>query len=265
MERKHKMQLVGQAVAHKVFGQGVITDCSGNIVTVSFLQGDKKFLYPDAFADFLILKNKTGQSKINAMYERRLEAETARKQALQEEQERRQRFRALKITPTSQAAFHIDLNELDEIFSSGAISTGCYLSGYSKGKPRIPSKLKPNSACLLTGCPANAPEKERRILGAFMVKDSFWGDLCKNGMVECHDEYKVRLHSNKSMLYWDYFDRSDPLPRWGNMVFKYFPNSTMQRILLAMKKVFQDAEEKTVIHEFYQYFCEINRLPQLTE
>ena len=256
------MQLVGKAVGHKVFGQGIITDCSGNIVIVSFPQGDKRFIYPDAFANFLTLKNKSAQNKINEIYNKRLGAEVARKQELQEEQERRRRLCALKITPNSQAAFNIDPNDLDEVFSSGAVSTGCYLSGNSKGEPRIPSKLMPNSACLLTGCPPNTSEKERRILGAFMVKDGFLGDLCKDGMVECHDKYKVRLNPNSTMLYWDYFDCSDPLLRWGNVVLKYFPNSTMHQILLAMKKAFQDTEEETLIHEFYQYFCEINRLPQ---
>ena len=256
------MQLVGKAVGHKVFGQGIITDCSGNIVIVSFPQGDKRFIYPDAFANFLTLKNKSAQNKINEIYNKRLGAEVARKQELQEEQERRRRLCALKITPNSQAAFNIDPNDLDEVFSSDAISTGCYLSGISKGKPRIPSKLMPNSACLLTGCPPNTSEKERRILGAFMVKDGFGGYMCKDGMVECHDKYKVRLNPNSTMLYWDYFDCSDPLPRWGNTVFKYLPNSTMHQILLAMKKVFQDTEEETLIHEFYQYFCEINRFPQ---
>ena len=147
------MQLVGKAVGHKVFGQGIITDCSGNIVTVSFTQGDKKFIYPDVFANFLTLKNKSAQNKISEIYNKRLEVEVAQKQALQEERERRQRLYALKITPNSQAAFNIDLNDLDEVFSPGAVSTGCYLSGNSKGAPRIPSRLMPNSACLLTGCP----------------------------------------------------------------------------------------------------------------
>lgn len=259
------MQIVGQRVEHKAFGQGTITNCSDNMVTVSFARGDKKFIYPDAFFNFLMLKNKSAQREINAIRNRRLEEEAARKQALLEEHERRQRFCTLKITPTSQAAFNLDLHGLDEVFSSGAVSTGCYLSGYSKGQPRIPSKLKPNSACLLTGCLPDAPEKERRILGAFMVKDDFWGDLCKNGTVEFHDQYRLRLSPDSPMLYWDYFKYDEAPPRWGNTVFKYFPNSTMQRILFDMKQSLQAPEDEAVLHEFYQYFCEINRLPRLAE
>ena len=85
------MQLVGQAVRHKAFGQGVIKDCSGNIVTISFRQGDKRFIYPDAFAKFLTLKNQSIQNELKAIYKKQLKveiaqlkAETAQKQALQE-------------------------------------------------------------------------------------------------------------------------------------------------------------------------------------
>lgn len=256
------MQMVGQTVEHRAFGQGTIIHCSDNIVTVSFSLGEKKFIYPNALTNFLALKNKSAQDEIDAICSKRRKAEAAQKRALHEEWGRRQRFRALKITPNSQAAFNLNLNKLDEVFSSGAISTGCYLSGNSKGKPRIPSKLMPNSACMLTGCAPGAREKERRILGAFMVKEDFWGSACDSGMVACHDLYKVRLNPDNSMLYWDYFDCSDPHPRWGSTAFKYFPNTTMQQILLDMKEAVHGAEEATVIQEFYQYFCEMNRLPQ---
>ncbi|WP_242862876.1 hypothetical protein [Clostridium sp. C105KSO13] len=259
------MQVVGKKVEHKVFGQGTITNHSGNIVTISFPKEEKKFIYPDAFAKFLTFKNKSAQNEISTICNKKLEMENNRKKVLHEQQEHRQRILALKITPNSQAAFNVDLNDLNEIFSLGNVSTGCYLSGHSKGEPRVPSKLGPNSACLLTGRTPNTPEKERRILGAFMVKDNFLGDVCKNGIVECHDQYQIRLNPNKRMLYWDYFDGSDPLPRWGNTVFKYFSTSTMQRILLDMEKTSQNAEEQVAIHAFYQYFCDINHLPQSTD
>lgn len=256
------MQIVGQAVEHRAFGQGTIINCSDKIVTVSFPLGDKKFVYPDALINFLVLKNKSAQKEIAALYNKQQEAEAAQTKAQQEERRRRQKLRTLKITPNSQAAFQLKLDDLDEVFSAGAVSTGHYLSGKSKGKPRIPSKLMPNSACLLTGCAPDAPEKERRILGAFMVKDDFMGSACQDGLVESHDLYKVRLNPDHSMRYWDYFDGSDAPPRWGSAAFKYFPNTTMQQILLDMTKLAHRAEEAASIQEFYQYFCEVNRLPQ---
>ena len=46
------MQLLGQPVRHNAFGTGVITGLSGNIITIDFAQGEKRFQYPDAFSRF---------------------------------------------------------------------------------------------------------------------------------------------------------------------------------------------------------------------
>ena len=256
------MHLVGQPVKHKAFGQGIITDFSNKIVTICFSQGDKKFIYPDAFIRFLTLKDTSIQSEICATWNQRLQEKNAEKQILQEEQERRQRIRTMKITPNAQAAFHIDDTATDEIFASGAVSSGCYLSGYSKGEPRIPTRLKPNSACLLTECPHDSPE-QRRIVGAFMVEEDFWGDLCSDGLVKSHSQHKIRLNRENRLPFWDYFDHSGAIPRWGGPVFKYFSNNTMQQILFDMKKVLSGTGDEPVIDAFYEYFCEINRLPEI--
>lgn len=47
----------GQKVLHKVFGEGIITNVEGNHITVSFPVGEKKFIYPDAFRDYLSAKD----------------------------------------------------------------------------------------------------------------------------------------------------------------------------------------------------------------
>ena len=56
------MQLLGQPVRHNAFGTGVITGLSGNIITIDFAQGEKRFQYPDAFSRFLTLKD-AGKTK----------------------------------------------------------------------------------------------------------------------------------------------------------------------------------------------------------
>ena len=53
------MQLIGQSIKHVTFGKGVVTDWNGNVITVCFSAGEKKFIYPDAFSNFLILKTPT--------------------------------------------------------------------------------------------------------------------------------------------------------------------------------------------------------------
>ena len=51
------MQLQGQTVKHKLFGNGVVDGFSNEIITVKFAQGSKRFIYPDAFTRFLTLEN----------------------------------------------------------------------------------------------------------------------------------------------------------------------------------------------------------------
>lgn len=47
------MNLQGQKIFHEVYGTGTITAHSGKYLTVSFGVGEKKFVYPDSFRDFL--------------------------------------------------------------------------------------------------------------------------------------------------------------------------------------------------------------------
>ena len=51
------MNLTNQIVIHKAFGEGTIIEHSGNYLTVSFQMGDKKFIFPDAFRNFLSAKD----------------------------------------------------------------------------------------------------------------------------------------------------------------------------------------------------------------
>ena len=201
------MQLLGQPVRHNAFGTGVITGLSGNIITIDFAQGEKRFQYPDAFSRFLTLKDAGKQNEIRAGYERRLRAERAERQKELERQERLGKIRSMKVTPYSQAAFDIPWKEAKAAAEADAVSTGFYLSGYSKDRPRIPSRLKPNSACLLTTLETGCEEKERRILGAFMVRDDFWGAYCREGMIRAHDRYKLYLPSGSMLPYWNYFEQ----------------------------------------------------------
>lgn len=166
-------QLLGQPVKHISFGKGIITDVTSKIVTIQFSQGKKKFLYPQAFSNFLTLRDTEKQNAINAKYNKMLQDKEKLQKKKSEEQERLHQLRTMKINPNSQSVFNIASNEAQSIIERGTISTGCYLSGYSKGEPRIPNRMKPNSVCLLTGLPESNQEKDRRILGVFMVKEDF--------------------------------------------------------------------------------------------
>ena len=247
----------GQAVKHISFGEGIIKNVSGRFITICFAQGDKKFLYPDAFSRFLKLKDAEKQKELEEKNKQRM---TKKKAERKKEQERRWKIYTMKIVPNSQAAFHIEFQDAENIVECGRVSTGCYLSGASKGNPRIPRRLKPNSVCLITGLPKDKEERNRRILGAFMVKGDFLGEYCEDGIVKGHEQYKVYLHSDETLPFWDYFKHDETFPRWGNVPFKYFSNTTMQKILSDITKLLAGTTQEAVVHEFYQYFCKLNHL-----
>lgn len=158
----------------------------------------------------------------------------------------------LKLSPQSQAVFHIDPEQHETVFSSWTVSTGCYLSGYSKGEPRIPDRLQPNSMCLLT---------ERRIVGAFMVEDDFIGTCCTDGTIQAHPTYRIQLPPERQPLFWPYVAKEPEKQRWGKTAFKYMSNRTGEKILFDYKENTFTADEKSLAERFYRYYCKLNRLP----
>ena len=105
------MQLIGQAIRHKVFGKGIATSCDKNVITVRFSAGDKRFIYPDAFTKHLPLKSNAIQGKIQALLDAR---ETQR--AAQEVRERKYFLQNLTISRNSQAAFHLTEEQAGTVF-----------------------------------------------------------------------------------------------------------------------------------------------------
>lgn len=263
------MQILGQAVKHNSFGEGVVKNISGRFITICFPQGDKKFLYPDAFSHFLRLNDLEKQKLLNEKNRKKAEEEQKERELMLERQERRQKLHTMKISPNSQAAFHAELQDIDEIMEQGSIFSGTYLSGASKGRPRIPSRLKPNSVCLITGLPEGGEEKDRRIFGAFAVNEEFLGEYCEDGIIQSHDTYKIALDDEESLPFWEYFEHADCLPQWGKIPFKYVSNTSIRDILYDLTEALADTEQAEMLHEFYQYFCSINhlsaRLPKAEE
>ena len=251
------MKLVGKAIKHVTFGRGVIINKTDNILTVDFEGNHKKFLFPDAFLHFISIADEEGQAYIGKI----LDDISKIKNAEQLEQERLQRILVLKVIPESQAAFGFMENSRHTVLKSWSVFAGNYLSGHSKGTPRIPTRLKLNSACLLTECPAGCHEEKRRIIGAFMVRDDFEGKYCKDGIIPSHETYRILLNDEDGeLLFWDYFPSTTYSPRWGKMEMKYFSNYQMKHILNDMQKAITDPLQRETASKFYRYFCEVNRL-----
>lgn len=256
--------LIGQAIRHTSFGKGIVTDLTDQRITVCFSRGDKNFIYPDAFASFLTLKDPRAQQKINRLLDKKRQVEEAKKRAYQDKQIRKNRLRNLRITRKSQAVFDIPNDWPSDSPLPQILSTGHYLNGPSKGEIRIPRELKPNSVCLLTKLAKEQQERKRRIVGAFMVQSDFFGDLCRSGQIESHDRYRIAMPANQPLLLWDYFSETDWPKRWGNKPYKIISNIDMQRILSDMRDRLAPTDSQEIADQFYCYFCRMNHLQDQT-
>lgn len=263
--KERQMQLIGETVFHKKFGEGKILDKSDRILIICFPTGEKEFHFPDAFEKHLVLKNRKKQSQVDKVVSVFVSEREAHENARLEEQKRQDRIMRLKIRPNSQVAFGFIDNTKKEVFSSWVLSTGTYLSGNRKGTPRIPKKMRLNSACLLTECPGETEEKERKIIGACMVKDDFDGRICSDGIIHSHEKYKIKLEPSEQLFFWDYFSLADENNKWGNIEIRYFSSEVMQKILEDIQKKVTDPGRKKLLDEFYQYYLWVNKISEQEE
>lgn len=256
------MQLIGEVVFHKKFGEGKILDKSDKIIIIHFPTGKKRFYFPDAFEKHLVLKCKRKQRQVDELVGDLVSEREAYENARMEEQKRQERIKSLRVMPNSQAAFVFFNNSKEEVFTSWALTTGTYLRGGLKGTPRIPKKMQLNSACLLTECSRELTEKERKIIGIFMVRDDFEGKLCRDGIIHSHERYRIRLEESEELFFWDYFSLDDENMKWGNVEIRYFSNSTMLKILRDLQEKITVPERSKFINEFYQYYLRVNKMEQ---
>lgn len=254
------MNLEGKAIQHIKFGKGVVKENKSRYITVIFQDGEKKFVFPEAFMKFLVLKDKPSQAKIDKMLEGLVKEESKKRDEELKREVFLQRKKVLKVNPNAQAAFGLVRNSREDIYQSWTAYAGEYLSGKQKGNPKPPTKLKLNSACLVTECAEGDGEEGRRITGVFMVSEDFEGKTCKDGIVIGHEKYRIQLEESETLAFWDYFPSAGKLSKWGNVEIKYFSNVTMQSILNDMKLEMTDEESRQNLEKFIEYFCYVNDL-----
>lgn len=253
------MNLIGQPVKHGVFGTGIVKDLSESIVTICFDGGEKNFIYPDAFNQFLTLADKKVQQRIQQLLiDREIELQKKKKEVLAA-QGRKQKLSNFKIVKNSHAVFNIAPNQMAQLDKMHNFSTGTYCSGYSQGLSRIADRIKPNSACLLTGLLRGRSEQERVILGVFMAREDFFGEDAHNGIIETHPQYRILLPQENRLPFWKYLDQNAPT-RWGNTAYKYCSGSVIHQILADIVELSDSDAQKEAAINLYSYFCKMNLL-----
>jgi hypothetical protein len=139
-------------------------------------------------------------------------------------------------------------------------------SGSNKGKPNKPIRLHQNSAVLLTATDSSMPEKDRRILGVYMVNEDFIGKICEDGYIPAHSKYRLQLTEQESdqMLFWKYYV-NEKLPHkmtWNTGKYRYFENLWMAQILHDIVSLKSDPEEQELAQQFLKHFCKMNQISE---
>ncbi|PCD81843.1 malate synthase [Lysinibacillus fusiformis] len=269
------MNLINKKVTHKRFGVGSIVKHNDSSIEIHFASENKKFVFPDVFGTHLKLHDKSDarsleeiiQKKENERKEEELKKEEEKvlqrkKLALRLEHEKLMKNH--KLHPSSQMVFWCDTEEQTTSFSEWKVFSGVLKSGNNKGKPNKPSRLHPNSAVLLTAVDASKLEKERRILGVYMVKEDFVGKICEDGYIPAHSIYRLQLTEQESdqLLFWKYYlnEKSPEKMTWNTGKYRYFENLWMAQILLDIMSLKSDPNEREQAQQFFQHFCKMNQI-----
>lgn len=271
------MNLINKKVTHKRFGMGSIVKHNDSSIEIHFATENKKFVFPDVFGKHLKLHDKSAAISLEKIIQEkemeRKEEEWKKeeeKKLLRKKQELRLEYEKLmknhKLHPESQMVFWCDTEEQNSSFSEWKVFSGAIKSGNNKGKPNKPIRLHQNSAVLLTAIDSSMPEKDRRILGVYMVNEGFVGKLCEDGHIPAHTKYRLQLTEQESdrMLFWEYYvnEKFPQKMSWNTGKYRYFDNSWMAQILHDIVSLKSDPKERELAQQFFEHFCKMNQITE---
>ncbi|MEX3712365.1 malate synthase [Cytobacillus horneckiae] len=271
------MNLINKKVTHKRFGMGSIVKHNDSSIEILFATENKKFVFPDVFGKHLKLHDKSAAISLEKIIQEkemeRKEEEWKKeeeKKLLRKKQELRLEYEKLmknhKLHPESQMVFWCDTDEQNSSFSEWKVFSGAIKSGNNKGKPNKPIRLHQNSAVLLTAIDSSMPEKDRRILGVYMVNEGFVGKLCEDGNIPAHTKYRLQLTEQESdqMLFWEYYvnEKFPQKMSWNTGKYRYFDNSWMAQILHDIVSLKSDPKERELAQQFFEHFCKMNQITE---
>lgn len=267
------MNLIDKEVVHKSFGKGNVVEQDDSFITIEFETESKKFVYPDAFGKFLTLEDREAAASLKVVIteiedeKARLVKEAEAQREIQIlEQKRRDEHKKLmknhKLHPSSQFVFWVDEEEDPNVFTDWEVYTGEIKSGKNQGQPNKPVRLHQNSAVVLTRRDADQDEGERRVLGLYMVSETFIGKLSEDGIVPSHAEFKIQLTEEESekVLFWNYYinEKYPHRMTWNTGKYRYFDNIWTAQMLKDIAALKKDPEEAKLAEEFFTHFCKMN-------
>lgn len=272
MEGYKLMYLVDKEVIHETFGKGSVVNYNDNYIKIDFESGVKRFVFPDVFGKYMTLVDQKAANlvkiKIQKREEKKKELRLRKEKDLEQKRQhilkQKKPMQSRKVHPKQQSVFWCETGEEDKIFTEGRVFIGKVKSGKNKGQPRRLARMNWKSGCLLTRRKPGMPEKDRRILGVFMVEEGFNGQTCKDGYILAHPEYRLRLSEQESdkMLFWNYYMNKNFPTRmtWNSGRQRYFDNIWMAQILQDIVSLKKKPEEREGAQRFFEHFCKVNHI-----
>lgn len=141
---------------------------------------------------------------------------------------------------------------------------GIVQTGERKGTPMKLNQVQANSLCVLTTREPNMPENARYIFAAFLVDETYEGDLREAGYVSTKSEYKIKLSAQeaKGLLFWNYHanDNKPKDPAWNSGLHRYFEDDEAAQILKDIALIKKGKKDEELANRFLKHFCLINKV-----
>lgn len=262
------MNLINRQVLHKAFGSGKIVEHTDDSVGILFSSGIKKFLFPDAFGDYLELVDRSAAEAVRRYMQATKQAIESTTPAQQPEQLQKTRKKAAPaksrptpVHPDAHVAYRFTDHEACEVLKNWTIPQGNDVKNKSKG---CPARLHRFSVCLITALACGESERERTILGAFMLKDDPKCVPTGENPIAAHPKYRMTLQNNASncLRYWDFAagEKRADQPEWSGGNRRYVSALRIAQILKRFAELKENTSEKEAADRFFLHFCKTNRI-----
>lgn len=241
------MIIIGKKVNHKIYGEGTVSNQYDNKMEIDFGTLKKLFLFPDAFEGYITIQDKD----VTEYVKEKIKINNERKADKAKEAKAKIYRNSLKQKINSHAVFNFSEDELRNLMDTWEIEIT-----NNKTKEKVTNKLNINSACIVTTKEKDKKECERMVVGLFMVGEEYLGEQTINA----HEKYRVICNFDEDIYFWSLFPEDKRLKSWKGNRMKYVTTNIVKTLLQSIVNHTYDEDNKKVLEEFQEYFCEMNQL-----
>ena len=142
--------------------------------------------------------------------------------------------------------------------------TGITQKSEGDNKPVIIKNAKPNALAMLTTRLPKTTDSERFIFAVYLMGEHFEGDNVKDGFVESHPKFKLKLtvEETNKIKFWNYYFNQNKPERMvlGSGIHRYLTDIQSAQVLRDILEAKKGKEDEALAKEFFDYFCQIKVL-----